>query len=619
MLNMISVKTFTKRLNGETATFIALPTEGYEALEADLSVVKHLQPIKDIDFDSGAGGILLKCNSKSDALLGVAYTMKKYELYMRQNRLPQKVVEEDFEIIEDKDYSKDDEDEDECATDLIKSSMYDEDGNIKAIPAISPQEFAQAFMNSSSYTEGSGKYTLFHAQGEQYRKPYWVDGNFPLAIINLDNSQIYNMPTDINCLKAANRFVILVTIEDSKVAINRELRLTFMNNFEQRVLFELDFGICNLYEPSADYYNLILNESTVVNGYELSKELDKSKVIEDLKNYRGAFFDSARDIELLIFKIVKKKHGSSKIITKEDFDKILTARHLKKDSKEYKTTVEKELDSLIGLSEVKDTLSRIVSSLKFAKRRRASGLKTLDSNLGIVFMGNPGTAKTTTARILGRWLAEENILSTGSFREITRKDIIGKWVGWTAPAVAQAFESAKGGVLFIDEAYSLLGTEGSDGYSDECLAEIVTQMENNPDVLVIFAGYSSLMRDFIKRANPGLRSRLSNVVEFKDYSPTEMVSIFEYLLVKEEYNLGDKENATNTISQFVEDMNKLGSENLGNGRMMRRLFKSSVAHMAEREDNDLKTISDVDISKACSELMASEQLVSSQKRLTPGF
>lgn len=240
------------------------------------------------------------------------------------------------------------------------------------------------------------------------------------------------------------------------------------------------------------------------------------------------------------------------------------------------------------------------------------GEKNLSTSLthkALVFMGNPGTAKTTVARLLGQILCAEGILQNNKFVEVSRKDLIGKYVGWTSNIVSEVFENAKGGTLFIDEAYSLLDEQGSAGFSSEALAEIIQQMENNPDTLVIFAGYTNEMIDFIERANTGLRSRITTIIEFKDYNHQEMFDIFNYMLKQENYHIDNYEKAKDIIFRFLNQLDKIQSKNLGNGRLMRKLFKTAVEYKAINNPSDFKTINVQDLELVAQAIIKSETLL----------
>ena len=275
------------------------------------------------------------------------------------------------------------------------------------------------------------------------------------------------------------------------------------------------------------------------------------------------------------------------------------------------------LDQVVGLIDEKKQLMRIVQRMHFNKKRGASGLKKTDDHMAAVFMGNPGTAKTTLARIFGAVLCEEGVLKSHKFKEVSRKDLIAEYVGWTAPKVEKVFKEIKGGTLFIDEAYSLL--EDHEGYAEEAMAEIVLQMENNPDTLVIFAGYPEPMKKFICNANPGLRSRLTNIMEFRDYTAEELFEIFLKQIENDGYQCRGILEIKKEVFGFIERLKSLKNGDFGNGRLMRKLLKTSIAYKAERNMNELKTIIPSDVHKAIEEIYQAEQFISNKSTQFIGF
>ena len=195
----------------------------------------------------------------------------------------------------------------------------------------------------------------------------------------------------------------------------------------------------------------------------------------------------------------------------------------------------------------------------------------------MVFTGNPGTAKTSVARLFARILRENKILSEGHLVELGRSDLVAKFVGWTADTVKKAFSRAKGGVLFIDEAYSLV--DDRDGsFGDEAINTIVQEMENKRDeVVVIFAGYPKKMEKFLDK-NPGLRSRIAFHVPFDDYSTDELCDIAKLMAKKQDLNLTDDalEKMQEVFAVARED------EEFGNGRFVRNILEDARMAQASR-------------------------------------
>lgn len=245
-----------------------------------------------------------------------------------------------------------------------------------------------------------------------------------------------------------------------------------------------------------------------------------------------------------------------------------------------------ELEELIGLDEVKQQLKKVINYIKVSKNRENLPM------LHMAFTGNPGTGKTTVARIIGKIFAEENILSDKNvFVEAQRNDLIGKYVGHTAPKTQDMIESAKGGVLFIDEAYSIasyIQDEGGRDYGAECIATLLKGMEDHRDNLcVILAGYSKEMQHMLN-VNPGFESRVQFVIEFPDYTSDELYIIFKQLCKKEKYKISP--NVKKCLIQHFDIMKN--NKNFSNARYVRSLFEKVKIEQAnrvvkEKDSNDL--------------------------------
>jgi hypothetical protein len=235
----------------------------------------------------------------------------------------------------------------------------------------------------------------------------------------------------------------------------------------------------------------------------------------------------------------------------------------------------RELEELVGLAETKATVKNILNYAKAQSLYAAAGIEKKLS-MHMIFTGNPGAAKTTVARLVARILHENGIVSNPELTEVGRADLVGQYVGWTAVQVREAFERADGGILFIDEAYSLVDEPG--GFGNEAIATIVQEMENRrDDVIVIFAGYPDEMERFLKK-NPGLRSRISFSVHFPDYSPAELYEILELLVKKDGLLLGG--DVRGKVRPMLE--RAVTVKEFGNGRYARNLLEHARMRQATR-------------------------------------
>jgi hypothetical protein len=236
-----------------------------------------------------------------------------------------------------------------------------------------------------------------------------------------------------------------------------------------------------------------------------------------------------------------------------------------------------ELDALIGMLPVKASVRRLMAVHQLNAERRAANLPEVDASLHVVFTGNPGTGKTTIARIIGRLYGVIGLVSRGHLVEVSRADLVAGYVGQTALKVQSVVERAKGGVLFIDEAYAL-ATEGSGEFGAEAVAMLVKLMEDHRDDLaVIVAGYPEEMRQFIN-SNPGLRSRFTHYIEFPDFSADELVLVFESFASTAKVRLGPG------VGERVRRLfvAAIAVENFGNARYARSTFEKAYANMATR-------------------------------------
>ena len=245
--------------------------------------------------------------------------------------------------------------------------------------------------------------------------------------------------------------------------------------------------------------------------------------------------------------------------------------------------VKAELSGLVGLAPVKEYVLSLEQNVRLQQRRAAQGMKTGGVSMHMIFTGNPGTGKTTIARLVSRYLKAAGVLKGGQLVEVTRADLVGKYVGHTAPLTTQVMNSALGGVLFIDEAYSLYrGKEDSFGL--EAIDTLVKGMEDHRDELVvILAGYTKEMQEFLS-ANSGLKSRFPNIVEFPDYTGAELVEILKLQAKSKGYVLDARCDAP--LLAYFNAVQLARARQAGNGRLARNKLEEAILSAARRTASD---------------------------------
>ena len=260
-----------------------------------------------------------------------------------------------------------------------------------------------------------------------------------------------------------------------------------------------------------------------------------------------------------------------------------------------------ELDSYIGLKAVKQEVRNLINMVTVHQLREQNGLPTTDLSLHMVFSGNPGTGKTTIARLMARIYHSLGILSKGQLVEVDRSGLVAGYVGQTALKTSKVIEKALGGVLFIDEAYALNGRAEND-FGQEAIDTILKAMEDHrDDLVVIAAGYDGLMDDFI-HSNPGLESRFNRFLHFDDYTLDEMMAMFDMRCKKACYTLA--EEAREPVREYIAAASR-DAISFGNGRGVRNLFEklltaqaNRVAGMENVTKEDLMTILPADVAAA---------------------
>lgn len=266
-----------------------------------------------------------------------------------------------------------------------------------------------------------------------------------------------------------------------------------------------------------------------------------------------------------------------------------------KETNTEKKTVEEaleELNSLTGLDDVKRDVNTLVNLMKVQKIREERGMKVPTVSKHLVFSGNPGTGKTTVARLLAGIYNSLGVLSKGHLVEVDRSGLVSGYIGQTAAKVMEVVDTALGGVLFIDEAYTLTANKGQGDFGQEAVDTLLKAMEDNRDnLVVIVAGYTDLMEQFLD-SNPGLRSRFNKFMKFEDYTAEQLLEIIKSMAAKQDYVLS--EGARVAALEYYRKVTSNKPENFGNARDARNFLEKAISNQAGRivgiKDIDKETI-----------------------------
>lgn len=428
------------------------------------------------------------------------------------------------------------------------------------------------------------------------------------SLYNLEKSEqieeIYNKENSIIVLKDFEGFITKDQNFKDRFLHNMEEKISeHKNEFITILASETQQTIQQAFQTNADIlenyfeFKIVSSNIDVQDAYQeiLNKLKQNSKITDEasikLLDYIAATYPNTN----LSYPEYRDKLCNKILFNKEE--KITISDIPKYEQEKSIDEIFAELNSLVGLDNVKQVLKDLVDLIEL-KRKTKEDLKIKDINLHMVFLGNPGTGKTTVARIIAEILYNLKYIKQNKLIEVSSKDLVAQYVGQTAPKTMQVIESALGGVLFVDEAYSLASEEGNgNSFNKEAIATLIQAMENHRDnLVVIFAGYTKEMQAFLN-ANSGIVSRIGYTLEFKDYTSEELVKIFKSMVEKAGFSI--TKEACDEVMKVIEKYRN--SKNFGNARFARNLYEKTVIKHAVNTKNkkskkDLKTIVKEDIS-----------------------
>ena len=391
----------------------------------------------------------------------------------------------------------------------------------------------------------------------------------------------------VDALYAQNKYLVFVT--DGKVsAVQNTFGADFMYHVLDTVTFEklsddsivriIDLEMQQFVSRCSDNLHISVTCTDDVKTW-VKDHFDKTQGRDGI---HAIFYDFYVSASAAVLKAMPENNAEVQVSLKDGVPVISlsdTPLSRSRNSEEEIEAVNRELDGIVGLDEVKNYIRSLQSHIAMNEKRKQQGLKSASVSMHMIFTGNPGTGKTTIARLISRYMKAIGALSQGQLVEVTRADLVAQYVGQTAPLTMSVIRSALGGVLFIDEAYSLYRGK-DDSFGLEAIDTLVKAMEDHRDnLIVILAGYKKEMAGFLE-ANSGLKSRFPNVINFKDYTGEELVRIADIQASSKGYVIANE--AKEALQLYFDRRQSENAAEAGNGRLARNTIEEAILHQSSR-------------------------------------
>lgn len=586
----------------QKVSYVTTTEKPYRVVKKDYKYLPELQVIEQLQVnDDNPTIILLKSDNLNTSLFAASFIAKKLaaevklqgtdEFTMGFSKSEQTIANElmdsdlfdeelfkDLMQVVDEAFKQDDFDDEEWNE--ADEQFFDDDwvGNAFSlnsekdkpiimelkeheIPVIGETEFLRRFIQESmQYFDQEAEDDAFSLLEQP--QSVWYEKS-PTVIVMLEDSNI-------------DAWAIVMPFVTQHLIFIVNETLDFQAEYE-KFYFVTDLQKVTFTNVSEEFLTQLVKKTVKEEGLVLQKGFQFTYLHEALRSMRGEKYRVLQDTIFVAKRLCSIAAKDKGVVSNELLRNLMPQKNRSNAS---------SAQGLVGLTNAKKMLEKVMAKMKFNQMQRRKGGTSLPPHNVLMFLGNPGTAKTSFAKYMAQQLVMEKLIVKDRVAIVSKKDLIGEYVGQTTPKIAHLFHQYKGGIIFIDEAYSLYEGKNATPYAAEAMAELVLQIEENPETIVVFAGYPEDMRLFLERANTGLKSRISHTIYFEDYTPEEMVEIYVYFARQHQLQLRQMDMQKQLIIKFFKDNSHVRIED-GNGRLMRQIFNAILEEKVMQQPNDM--------------------------------